>query len=126
MKIEIKEVKQKFLDKLSKLLPQDCKSYLEICSLIFDNIRLEYQNTTIQIPKDYKIAIEDIFKNNGFKLNKQDCNCSQYSAEVGDIYSIYSIYWNRFLLEHYVDGSLVFRIQCKNLQEMYDNIKGLF
>ena len=126
MKIEIKEIKQKFLEKLSKLLPQDCKSDLEICSLIFDNIRLEYLNTTIEIPKDYKIAIEDILKNNGFKLNKQDCDCSQYSAEVGDIYSIYYIYWNRFLFEHYVDGGLVFRTQCKNLKEMFDNIKGLF
>lgn len=126
MKIEIKEVKQKFLDKLSKLLPQDCKSDLEICSLIFDNIRFEYLNTTIEIPKDYKIAIDDILKNNGFKLEKQDDKCSQYSAEVGDIYSIYYIYWDRLLFEHYVDGGFVFRTQCKSLLEMYDNIKGLF
>lgn len=126
MKIEIKEVKQKFLDKLSKLLPQDCKSDLEICSMIFDNIILEYLNTTIETPKDYKSAIEDIFKNNGFKLNKQDYNCSQYSAEIGDIYSIYFIYWKRFLFEHYADGGLIFRTQCKSLQEVYDNIKGLF
>lgn len=126
MKIEIKEVKQKFLEKLSKLLPQDCKSDLEICNMIFDNIRLEYLNTTIEIPKDYKIAIEAILKNNGFKLNKYDNNCSQYCAEVGDIYSVYYIYWKGLLFEHYVDGSLVFRTECKSLQEMYDNIKGLF
>lgn len=126
MKIEIKEVKQKFLDKLSKLLPQDCKSDFELCSLIFDNIRLEYINTTIEIPKDYKIAIEDILKNNGFILTKKDCDYLVYSAQVGDIYSIYYIYWDRFLFEHYVDGGLVFRTQCKSLKEMYDNIKGLF
>ena len=126
MKVELKEIKKSFLEKLSKILPDDCKSDLNICEMIFDNIRLEYLNTTIGIPKDFKFAIDEIFKKNNFTLSKKGDNYSQYSAELGDVYSIYYIYWDKNLFEHYVDGGLVFRTQCKDLEQMYNDIKGLF